>query len=88
MIKTEGGAAIKALGLYLFSSATDATSSHVLYSPYHDGELLQEFKDEASIVAAFNTPGALQDLLIRRLPQDQQATFKNLFAATRGKQSE
>ncbi|WP_447770162.1 dermonecrotic toxin domain-containing protein [Pseudomonas kilonensis] len=88
LIKTEGGAAIKALGLYLFSSATDATSPHVLYSPYHDGELLQEFKDEASIVAAFNTPGALQDLLIRRLPQDQQATFKNLFASTRGKQSE
>ena len=88
LIKTEGGAAIKALGLYLFSSATDATSPHVLYSPYHDGDQLHEFKDETSIVAAFNTPGALQDLLIRRLPQDQQATFKNLFAATRAKPSE
>lgn len=88
LIKTEGGAAIKALGLYLFSSATDASSPHVLYSPYHDGAQVQEFKDEASIVAALNTPGALQDLLIRRLPQDQQATFKNLFASTRGKPSE
>ncbi|WP_434577072.1 hypothetical protein J3P95_11960 [Pseudomonas sp. Z5-35] len=88
LIKTEGGAAIKALGLYLFSSTNDATSPHVLYSPYHDGDQLQEFENEESIVAAFNTPGALQDLLIRRLPKEQQATFKNLFASTRGKQSE
>ncbi|WP_434570537.1 hypothetical protein J3P88_17130 [Pseudomonas sp. Z3-6] len=88
LIKTEGGAAIKALGLYLFSSTSDATSPHVLYSPYHDGNQLHEFKDEASIVAAFNTPGALQNLLIRRLPQGQQATFKNLFASTRATQSE
>lgn len=88
LIKTEGAAAIKALGLYLFSSVNDATSPHVLYSPYHDGDLLQEFENEERIVAAFNTPGALQDLLIRRLPKAQQATFKNLFASTRGRSSE
>ncbi|MBV4551758.1 hypothetical protein HU742_011480 [Pseudomonas sp. SWRI102] len=88
LIKTDGGSAIKALGLYVFSSVTDASSPHVLYSPYHDGQQLKEFKDEASIVAAFNTPGALQDLLIRRLPKDQQATFKNLFASTLGQASE
>lgn len=88
LIKTEGTAAIKALGLYLIGSSADAKAPHVLYSPYHAGDYFTEFKDEASIVAAFNTPGALQDLLIRRLPETQQATFKNLFASTVGYLSE
>ncbi|WP_433861688.1 dermonecrotic toxin domain-containing protein [Pseudomonas thivervalensis] len=88
LIKTDGAAAVKALGLYLVGSSAQATNPLVLYSPYHSGHCFTEFKDEASVVAAFNTPGALQDLLIRRLPEDQQAIFKNLFASTLGHLSE
>jgi hypothetical protein len=87
LIKTGGAAAVQALGLYLIGSSNKA-SSHVLYAPYHEGHSFIEFKDEASIVAAFNKPGTLQDLLIHRLPQPQQATFRNLFAETIGKLSE
>ena len=88
LIKTGGTAAVKALGLYLIGSSADAKAPHVLYAPYHAGQNFTEFKDEASVIAAFNAPGALQDLLIRRLPESQQATFKNLFAATAGALSE
>jgi hypothetical protein len=88
LIKTGGAAAVKALGLYVISSSADTASPHILYSPYHDGHQFTEFKNEASIIAAFNAPGALQDLLIRRLPEDQQATFKHLLASTLGKVSE
>ena len=88
LIKTDGAAAIKALGLYLIGSGTDAQAPHVLYAPYHRGPGFTEFKDEASVVAAFNRPGSLQDLLISRLPANQQSTFKNLFAATLGQLSE
>ncbi|CDF95546.1 MULTISPECIES: dermonecrotic toxin domain-containing protein [unclassified Pseudomonas] len=88
LIKTEGAAAIKALGLYLIGSGTDAKAPHVLYAPYHTGPGFTEFKDEASVVAAFNRPGPLQDLLISRLPANQQSIFKNLFTATIGQLSE
>lgn len=88
LIKTGGAAAVKALGLYLVGSSAQATNPLVLYSPYHSGHCFTEFKDEASVVAAFNTPGALQDLLIRRLPENQQAIFRNLFASTLGHLSE
>lgn len=88
LIKTGGAAAVKALGLYLVGSSAQATNPLILYSPYHSGHCFTEFRDEASVVAAFNTPGALQDLLIRRLPEDQRAIFKNLFASTLGHLSE
>ncbi|QGA50085.1 dermonecrotic toxin domain-containing protein [Pseudomonas brassicacearum] len=88
LIKTGGATPVKALGLYLIGSSVDATSPQVLYSPYHEGLHFTELKDEESVVAAFNTPGKLQDLLIRRLPENQQATFRNLFAATLGQRSE
>ncbi|WP_260958520.1 dermonecrotic toxin domain-containing protein [Pseudomonas citri] len=88
LIKTRGAVPDSALGLYLIGSNVDATAPQVLYSPYHEGHYFTEFKDEASLIAAFNAPGPLQDLLIRRLPENQQATFKNLFAATLGKRSE
>nr|BFE96897.1 hypothetical protein GCM10020185_74330 [Pseudomonas brassicacearum subsp. brassicacearum] len=52
------------------------------------GDHFTEFKDEKSVIAAFNTPGILQDLLIRRLPEHQQSTFRHLFAATLGQRSE
>ncbi|XXD77194.1 hypothetical protein J3P80_13505 [Pseudomonas sp. D2-30] len=88
LIKTGGAAAVRALGLYVISSSADPADPHVLYAPYHEGHSLAEFKDEPSIVAALNAPGALQDLLVRRLPEDQRATFRNLFAATLGQLSE
>lgn len=88
LIKTDGAAAIKALGLYLIGSSTDAKAPHVLYSPYRAGPALTEFKDEASIIAALNLPGAFQDLMISRLPANQQSLFRNLFASTMGRRSE
>jgi len=88
LITTDGAAAIKALGLYLIGSSTDAKAPHVLYAPYHTGPCFTEFKDEAGVVAAFNQTGPLQDLLINRLPANQRSTFKNLFIATVGQLSE
>jgi len=88
LIKTGGAAAIKALGLYLIGSNTDAKAPHVLYSPYRAGPALTEFKDEASFIAALNLPGTLQDLLISRLPINQQSLFRNLFTSTMGQRSE
>ncbi|MCE0460573.1 dermonecrotic toxin domain-containing protein [Pseudomonas uvaldensis] len=88
LIKTDGATAIKALGLYLIGSSTDAKAPHVLYSPYLAGPALTEFKDEASLIAALNLPGALQDLVINRLPANQQSLFRNLFASTMGQRSE
>lgn len=88
LIKTQGAEAVKATGLYLIGSSVDAKAPHILYSPYHEGNVFTEFENEAKVVAAFNAPGALQDMLIHRLPESQQATFRNLFASTAGKLSE
>lgn len=88
LIKTGGAVPVKALGLYLIGSSLDAASPQVLYSPYHEGHCFSEFKDEKSVIAALNTSGSLQDLLIRRLPENQQAIFRNLLAATLGQRSE
>ncbi|UZE26330.1 M35 family metallopeptidase [Pseudomonas sp. B21-056] len=88
LIKTDGAAAIKALGLYLIGSSTETKAPHVLYSPYHAGPSFTEFEDEASVMSAFNKPGPLQDLLISRLPANQQSAFRNLFISTVGQLSE
>lgn len=88
LVKTDGAAAVKALGLYLISSNVASEPLQVLYAPYHEGHHFIEFKDPASVIAAFNTPGALQALLIRRLPDAEQATFTHLFSATLGRLSE
>ncbi|MDB6445656.1 hypothetical protein SAMN03159507_04884 [Pseudomonas sp. NFACC32-1] len=88
LITTGGAAAVKTLGLYLIGSSTDATAPHVLYAPYRAGPNLIEFKDEASLIAALNLPGALQDLLISRLPTTHQGLFRNLFVSTLGKLSD
>ncbi|VVM69236.1 hypothetical protein PS662_01708 [Pseudomonas fluorescens] len=88
LIKTDGAAAVQASGLYLISPGAGKQGSHVLYAPYHSGAIFSEFADEASLVAAINTPGALQDLVIRRLPENEQATFSNLLKSSVGKISE
>jgi hypothetical protein len=82
LIKTQGAEAVKATGLYLIGSSVDAKAPHILYSPYHEGNVFTEFSNEASVMTAFNAPGSLQNLLIQRLPESQQATFRNLFAST------
>jgi hypothetical protein len=88
LLKTEGAVAIKALGLYLISPGAGHSGSHVLYSPYHSDSTFSEFENEAGVVAAINKPGPLQDLVIRRLPGNQQTVFKNLLKASVGQTSE
>lgn len=86
LIKTTGAAAVKCLGLYLISAGQ--VGPQILYAPYHADEVFTEFEDEAGIVSAINTPGALQDLITRRLPEAEQALFTSLFRSTRGQESE
>lgn len=88
LIKTAGASAVQASGLYLISPGPGKQGSHVLYAPYHTGAVFSEFADEASLVAAINTPGALQDLILRRLPDNQRATFSNLLQSSVGQVSE
>ncbi|WP_085727069.1 dermonecrotic toxin domain-containing protein [Pseudomonas sp. R37(2017)] len=89
LIKTTGAAAVKALGLYLIGPGGGKAGPQVLYAPYHPGgSPFIEFDNEAGVVSAFNTPGPLQDMLIRRLPTREQSLFRNLFASTVGQASE
>ncbi|WP_371262563.1 dermonecrotic toxin domain-containing protein [Pseudomonas sp. H1h] len=88
LIKTAGAAAIKALGLYLIGPASGHGGPQVLYSPYHGERVFSEFENDAAVIAAFNLPGALQDSLLRRLPQNQQSSFAALFKASAGQTSE
>ncbi|MCF4997908.1 hypothetical protein GIW70_15230 [Pseudomonas syringae] len=87
LIKTAGAVAAKALGMYLIGSGSDHKGPLVLYSAY-DEQILREFESEAALVSALNTPGTLQDVLLRRLPFDQQAVFKSLFKSSVGTTSE
>lgn len=88
LIKTVGTAAVKTLGLYLFGPGSGQKGPHILYAPYHAGSPFTEFDNEASVVSALNTPGSLQELLIRRLPASEQSGFRNLLESTVGQASE
>lgn len=88
LIKTAGAAAVKTLGLYLIGPGSGHKGSQILFAPYRAGPVFAEFDTEADLVAAINTPGELQDLLIRRLPENQQASFRNLFKSSIGETSE
>jgi hypothetical protein len=66
----------------------DITGPHVLYAPYYAGSTFSEFENEASVVAAINTPGALQDLVTRRLPENQRSIVSNLLKTSIGQVSE
>jgi hypothetical protein len=88
LIKTVGAATVKTLGLYLIGPGAGHHGPQVLYAPYHAGSVFTEFENEASVVAAINVPGALQDLVVRRLPENQQSAFNNLFKSTVGQLSE
>lgn len=88
LIKTVGATAVKALGLYLIGPGAGKTGPHILYSPYHTGSVFTEFANETAVVAAINTPGALQDLILRRLPDSERASFKQLLKSSVGELSE
>ena len=87
LIKTSGADCVDALGLYVFSPGAGQTGPRVLYAPYSRW-IFREFENEAQLIEALNTPGHFQDLLIRRLPDAQQAVFKSLLKTTIGKNSE
>ncbi|MDI2145257.1 MULTISPECIES: dermonecrotic toxin domain-containing protein [unclassified Pseudomonas] len=87
LIKTVGTAAVSALGLYVMGPGPGNKGPRVLYSPYST-QVFHEFEDNKELISALNTPGTLQELLIRRLPQDQQALFRNLLLSTVGETSE
>ncbi|WP_449105405.1 dermonecrotic toxin domain-containing protein [Pseudomonas mohnii] len=88
LIKTPGAAAVKALGLYLIGPGAGKFGPQVLLAPYHPTAVFSEFENEASAVAALTEPGPLQDLLIRRLPENQRTVFANLFKSSVGQPSE
>ncbi|MFJ4196178.1 dermonecrotic toxin domain-containing protein [Pseudomonas sp. NPDC089534] len=88
LIKTAGASAVQALGLYLIGPARGSDGPQVLFTPYHADHTFREFADEPALIAALNTPGALQDLLIRRLPEAQRAVFASLFKDSVGQPSE
>lgn len=87
LIKTAGAEAIKALGLYLIGPVSGQAGPQVLYSPCHGECVFSEFENDAAVIAAFNLPGDLQDLLLRRLPEDQQSIFGALLQDSAGQTS-
>ncbi|WP_085683787.1 MULTISPECIES: dermonecrotic toxin domain-containing protein [unclassified Pseudomonas] len=87
LIKTAGAAAVNALGMYIFGPGAGHTGPRVLYSPYAE-RFFHEFEDDDALIAALNTPGALQDLLVRRLPESQRSLFISLLETTFGERSE
>jgi hypothetical protein len=88
LIKTAGAAAVKTLGLYLIGPGVGHQGPQILYAPYHTGSVFTEFENEASVISAINAPGALQNLILRRLPEGEQTLFGNLLKSTVGQQSE
>lgn len=88
LISTAGATAVDALGMYLISPGKDVAGRQVLYAPYFVGPPFTEFETETGLLGALNTPGPLQDLLIRRLPESSRATFQNLLESTVGETTE
>ncbi|AWY39307.1 hypothetical protein DKY63_05070 [Pseudomonas putida] len=88
LIKTAGASPVTASGLYLIGPGVGKKGAHILYAPYHTDLTFTEFDNEAGVVAAFNTPGPLQQLLLRRLPDIERSGFRNLYTSTVGHVSE
>lgn len=86
LIATAGARSIKALGVYLIS-AVESTPL-VMYAPYGPQQAFQEFENEADLIRRLNLPGPLQDWVIGRLPEAEQATYRHLWASTVGGNSE
>ncbi|WP_160109323.1 dermonecrotic toxin domain-containing protein [Pseudomonas izuensis] len=88
LIKTAGGTPVAASSLYLIGPGAGKKGPQVLYAPYHTGSIFTEFDNEARVIATFNTPGPLQELLLRRLPDIERSGLRNLYKSTVGKVSE
>nr|WP_085707564.1 DUF6543 domain-containing protein [Pseudomonas sp. B35(2017)] len=88
LVKTAGAEPVQALGLYLIGPPRAIAGPQVLYAPYHAEQVFREFADEAAVIAAFNVPGTLQDMLVRRLPEAQRSVFASLFKDSAGQTSE
>ncbi|WP_419710705.1 dermonecrotic toxin domain-containing protein [Pseudomonas sp. NFX224] len=82
LIKTAGATAVNALGLYLIGPRAGHKGPQILYAPYHTRSLFTEFDSETRLLAAVHAPGPLQDLVIRRLPKNQQSVFRHLLQPT------
>ncbi|MFJ2426882.1 dermonecrotic toxin domain-containing protein [Pseudomonas sp. NPDC087804] len=87
LIKTPRAAPVEALAMYVIDSDHRLRNPLVLYAPYAD-EVFREFASEMDLIAALNTPGSLQDLLIRRAPEHQQASLRSLLISSVGEVSE
>lgn len=86
LIKTPRAAPVEPLAMYVIGT-DELQGPCVLYMPYAT-EIFREFTDEADLVAALNTPGSLQDLLIRRSPEHQQASLRSVLQSSVGEVSE
>jgi hypothetical protein len=86
LIATAGARTIKALGVYLINAVEKAPL--VMYVPYGPQQAFLEFENEAALLHRLNLPGPLQDWVVDRLPEAEQATYRNLWASTLGKTSE
>jgi hypothetical protein len=84
LIKTPRAIPVEIPGMYVIG-AND--SLRVLYAPY-DEEVFREFATDSDLIAALNTPGSLQNQLIRRAPENQQASLHGLLHSSIGEVSE
>ncbi|MBV4484868.1 hypothetical protein HU727_004635 [Pseudomonas sp. SWRI153] len=87
LVKTAGASFVDTLGLYVIGPGAGQTGPRVLYAPYSKF-VFREFENEEQLIDAVNTPSQFQDLIIRRLPDEQQAVFKNLLKTTIGTNTE
>ncbi|RON01726.1 hypothetical protein BK659_24760 [Pseudomonas brassicacearum] len=84
LVASSGATAVKALGLYLIGPQPGTQGPQVLYAPYSQSHHLKEYKDEAALLAELTAPGALQQWVLRSLPDAARATFAPLFASPAG----
>ncbi|VVP68932.1 hypothetical protein PS918_00833 [Pseudomonas fluorescens] len=87
LIKTAGATAVAAQGLYLIGPGPGQEGPQVLYAPYRSGAAFTEFDNDAGVVAALNTPGPLQEWLLRRVPDNERAALRSLYQSTVGQVS-
>ncbi|MDQ0740648.1 dermonecrotic toxin domain-containing protein [Pseudomonas sp. W4I3] len=79
LIATPGANPAKALGCYLISPQAGATGPTLLYAPYSPTHLLKEYIGESALLDEFTSPGALQNWVVSRLQDSDQATYRNLL---------
>ena len=79
LIATAGAIAAKVLGVYVIGAKAAATGPLVLYAPYAPFSVLKEYATEENLQDDINTPGLLQEWIIRQLSDPEQEIFRNLF---------